>query len=58
MLYVEHMLRRCNLLGREHFVLSVLDQSMPQGLEKLYESMATDLQCATLSSQAAALSMC
>jgi hypothetical protein len=44
MLYAEHTLRQFSILGREPLVLKVLAESMPRGLEGLYQNLVADLQ--------------
>lgn len=44
MLYAEHMLRQFNNIGREPIILKQLEQSMPENLKELYDTILADLQ--------------
>lgn len=44
MLYAEHMLRLFDSIGREPVILRKLASSMPENLEKLYDTILEDLQ--------------
>lgn len=44
MLYIEHMLRRLNAIGREGAVLKDLNKSLPEGLDTLYALLLSECQ--------------
>ncbi len=44
MLYIDHMLRRLNFIGREGAVLIDLEQSLPENLQSLYALMLAEVQ--------------
>jgi hypothetical protein len=44
MRYVDHMLRRLSVIGREKAVLKDLERNLPRSLEELYELMLRDCQ--------------
>jgi hypothetical protein len=44
MLYIDHMLRRLNFIGREGAVLKDLDQNLPENLQSLYALMLAEVQ--------------
>ena len=44
MRYVDHMLRRLNMIGREKAVLKDLEKNLPKSLEELYDLMLRECQ--------------